>query len=272
LFSLFSVFNVSPLPFNDAILNKKAFEIFHSINGCLLNCNSILFSDKFFNVENNFLSKYFDIFSNKNEKLYKNNYFEMFNLEKNNIIINYSILPILFRFMLNQLVVTIYYDNYEIMEYTPNIFNNQNEITNEGHYYSSILYYYNQLIFYSKDDRTNSLENFWKIICNNFSYSYYHFPIDKKDDQQTYFYLDDHLKDLMIYNNTKPNLIYSCLINYLNERKPKDDNFDKNEIFLFIFFLKDIWNINFSSDYSFLYSYLIFYLQYFYSEEFFLLF
>ena len=263
LFSLFSVFNVSPLPYNNTILNKKVFEIFNSINGCLLNCNSILFSDRFFNVENNFLSKFFDIFSNKNEKLYKNIYFEMFNLEKNNIIINYSILPILFRFMLSKLVDSIFYNNYKSMEYTPNIFNDQNEITNEGHYYSSILYYYNQLIFYSKDDRTNSLENFLNIIFKNFTYSYDHFPIDNKNDENNnnyYFYLDDYLKDLMLNNNTKPNLIYSFLINYLNERKPKDNtkdnSFNKNEVFLLIFLLKDIWNINFSSDSSFLYQYL----------------
>ena len=48
LFSIFSIFNVSPLPFNSKILHSKVFTLYKYINGCLLNYNSILFSKEFF--------------------------------------------------------------------------------------------------------------------------------------------------------------------------------------------------------------------------------
>ena len=50
-----------------------------------------------------------------------------------------------------------------------------------------------------------------------------------------------------LYNNTKPSVIYSLLINYLHEQITKGYNVNENEIQLLIFLLEDIWNIKFSS-------------------------
>ena len=51
----------------------------------------------------------------------------------------------------------------------------------------------------------------------------------------------------MLYNNTKPNVIYSLLVNYLHEQITKGYNINGNEIHLLFFLLEDIWNIKFSS-------------------------
>ena len=236
---------------NDKLFNKKIFQVFNSIKGALLNSNSILFDSEFFNSKNNFNSKYFDIFSNDNKILFKNNFYKMFNLEGNNIIINYNILPVLFRFMLSTLIETIFKNSFEYLDFTPNIFAGNKKYNNKYcHYYSSILYFYNQLNFYCKEDRSNSLNLFWTKNCKNFSGLKYYFPLERKDNN-SYFLLNDYLKDLLLFNDIRPNIIYSFLINYLHEQKKGNFHVNKNDTFLLIFLLEDIWNIIFhSSDYK----------------------
>ena len=250
LFSLFSVFNVSPLPFYDTILNNRIFEIFNYINGCLLNCNSILFSKNFFNSEKRFNSKYFDIFSIENEKLYKNKDFIIFNLEGNNIIINYYIISILFRFMVTGLVNNIFNNYFYYKDFTPINFNHKGKTRNDAHFYSSILYYYSQLRFSCNDDRNISLKKCWTGICTSFRDLNFYFPSKKEKEKQNYFFLNDYLKDLLLYN-ANPNIFYSLIINYLHEQKTGGHNINENEINLFIFLLENIWNIKLSSfDYT----------------------
>ena len=97
LFSLFSVFYASPLPSNNYL-----FKIYDNINGCLINENSILFNTDYLKYN------YFEIFSKLHKLLFKNNSFQMFNLEGNNIIVNYNILSSLFRFMIKTLIESIF--------------------------------------------------------------------------------------------------------------------------------------------------------------------
>ena len=252
LFSLFSVFNVSPLPSHDKLFNIKIFQVFNSINGALLNCNSILFDSVFFNSKNKFNSKFFDIFSNDNKLLFENNFYKMLNLEGNNIIINYNTLPVLFRFMLSTLIEAIFKNSFEYLDFTPNIFAGNKKFNNKYcHYYSSILYYHNQLNFYCNDDRLNSLNLFWTINCKKFSGLRFKFPLERTAKDLNYFLLNDYLKDLLLFNDVRPNIIYSFLINYLHEQKKGNFHVNKNDTFLLIFLLEDIWNIIFhSSDYK----------------------
>ena len=247
LFSLFSIFNASPIPSLNKIYNKY-FQAFNYINGALLNCNSILFNSDFFISTSKFNSKYFDIFSKDNNCLFKDNYFEMFNLEGNNIIINYNILPILFRLILSKTIKNIFDNSYELLNYTPNIFSDENEkITKKSHKYSSILYYYNQLYFTCKEDRETSLDIFWTRQCRNFSGLRKYFPREKLDFELENFFLNDYLKDLMLFSNVKPNILFSFLINYLHEQKKGNYNINVYDSFLLIFILEDIWNIEFYS-------------------------
>ena len=240
LFSLFSIFNVSPIPVNDKLFDKKIFKIFNSINGCLLNINSFLFDLNDINKKYNYL---FDIFSSDNNEIYEQN-FQILNIEGNNIVINNNILSILFRLMLSSLVETFLDINFNDLEYTPNIFSDKNQLSINGHYYSSILYYYNQLYF-SIDEYNNSLDIFWSRICKNFSSISNFFPKIFNDKS---FILDYYLKDLLLYHNVKPNILYSFLTNYLHVQKKGNFSINKNDIFLLIFLLKDIWNIDFTSN------------------------
>ena len=143
------------------VIDNKKFQTYNSLNGCLLNINSILMNSDFFNADNYFNSQFFDIFSRKNNLLFDQNY-QMFNLEGNNIIINFNIISTLFRFMLSTLVQSIFSNSFNNLDFTPNIFSdNKFKIKQYSHYYSSILYYYNQLNFFCLNDRKISLNNFW---------------------------------------------------------------------------------------------------------------
>ena len=264
LFSLFSAYNVSPIPFNDKFLDKKIFKIFNSINGCLLNINSILFDlkdknkqnkdkkqnkdnkenkDNKKNKENN---DFFDIFSSDNFSIFEQN-FEILNIEGNNIVINYNVISTLFRLMLSSLVKTFFDINYDNLKFTPNIFSDENQLNLEGHYYSDILYYYDQLyLFYNESNKENSLFKFWNTISHRFSHIGNYFP---REDEDESFNIDYYFKDLLLYYNIKPNILYSFLINYLHiQNKGNNISNNENDIFLLIFLLKDIWNINFSSN------------------------
>ena len=248
LFSLYSVFNASPLPLYNEVLQIKILQIFNSINGCLLNCNSILFNSDFFRADNIFQSKYFDIFSKDNKDLFEQN-FQMFNLEGNNIIINYSILPILFRFMLSNLVVDIFNESYEYLDFTPNIFSIENlQLSKNSHFYSSILYYYNQLYFILNIQREFSLDYFWTNIAKYFSGIRFKFPFQKEEGNQlVYFYIDDYLKDLLLLNNVKPYILYSFLVNYIYKQKKGKFRINLKNINSLIFLMEEIWNIPFPS-------------------------
>ena len=203
LFSLFTVFNVTPIPSNNKILNllnNKNFQSFNSINGALLNCNSILLYSNFTNSNNKFKSKYFDIFYDGYKYLFSenNNKFEMFNSEGNNIIINYNILPTLFRLILSNTIMKIFENSYDSLAYTPNLFSDEVEyLKEESHYYSSILYFYNQLNFSCYD----SLSEFWTNLCKNFSNIRNYFPREKTNEEVEKFFLNDYLKDLMLFND-----------------------------------------------------------------------
>ena len=108
---MFSIFNVCPLPINDKLFDNKIFKIYNYINGCLINYNSILNSANFFNSKNNFQAKYFDIFSNDNNDIFEENYVKMFNIECNNILINYNTIATLFRLMLSEVIKIVSYLN-----------------------------------------------------------------------------------------------------------------------------------------------------------------
>ena len=253
LFSLFSIFNISPIPYNENILDKKNFKIYNYISVCLLNYNSILNSINFFNAEVSYNAKYFDIFSQKNNDIFTENYVKLFNIEGNNIIINYNIITILFRLILSGLI-QVSSDNFFKQLKQPKIFINNND-NYKIHNETSILFYYHCLNYYIKNNnnkngkfikRINSLEFFFDIINRNFSKSSYLFPIMKNKDNLAKFYLNDYFRDLMLFDKINYDLLYSFLINY--NRKNNNAN-----AYLLIFLLKEKWNIDFKckNDYSF---------------------
>ena len=244
LFSLFSIFNISPFPYNDKLLNNKIFLLYKNINGCLLNYNSILFSKNFFNERNKFKSKYFDIFSDKNDDIFEENYFQMFNLEGNNIIVNYNTIITLFRLILSKLIQIIFQNNF--IKNQPSLFHNYNT---HGSFYSSILFYYNNLNFYIKNNfysgnyesRDKSINIFLENIYNKVSNSSNSFPLNKNRYSKI-FELNDYLKELMLYDKVNYKILYSFLINYSN-LNDNNINFE-----LLIFILKEKWNINFKKN------------------------
>ena len=242
LFSLYAIFNISPIPCNNNVLNIKIFKIYDYINGCLLNCNSILKSNDFFSSKNTFNSKYFDIFSPSNNDLYKENYVNMFNVEGNNIIINYTIATTLFKLILSSIInitTNKFFNELEQSILYPSDNRNINNPIN-----SPILFFYHTLNFYFKlkkgknKDRIKSTEEFWRIINWNFFKSSFNFPFAKDDNNYFYFFFNDYLKDLMFYDKVNFEVLYSFLMNY---------NMKKNDynIYLLIFLLKEKWNIDF---------------------------
>ena len=243
LFSLFSVFNLFPFPFNDKILNKNVFKLYNYINGCLLNYNSILYSNNFFNVESKFQARDFDIFSDGNNDIFTENYMKIFNIEGNNIIINYNIATTLFRLILTGLIqisTEKFFKELESSTSSFNIFEN-NEISKD----SAILFYYNCLNFYfikNKDEpRKNSATNFIEIINSNFYYSSFLFPKMKNENDYAKFFLNDYLKCLLLCDKLDYNVLYSFLLNI--DRKRNNVNFN-----LLIFLLKEKWNISFQNE------------------------
>ena len=248
LFSLFSIFNVSPIPCDFKLLDKNIFKIYKYINGCLLNYNSILNSTYFFN-ENNSFSSYFDIFSKENMDIFKDNYIKMFNIEGNNIIINYSIIPIIFRLILSRLVkiiTTDFFIEFNKSNQSNSFINGINDLDKSHN--SSILFYYNCLNFDIKtikgekenfQKRQNSLDYFFNIINKNFSHFNFHFPsMQKEENNYHHFYLNDYFKDIMLYNKVDYEVLYSFLMNY--NQKSNNSN-----CYLLIFLLKEKWNIDF---------------------------
>ena len=208
-----------------------------------MNYNTILNNKKFFNEENEFETKYFDIFSNENKDIFKNNYKIVFNIEGNNIIINYNIASTLFRLLLSKLVFTNFNYNYKnIIE--PSIFpNNDNKVINNP-YYSSILFYYNCLNFYINGiTRENSFNNLFENLFSNFWRSNYYFPKMKEEKKETLFYLNDYFLDLMLFDKIDYTILYSFLIGYSQYNK-----INYNNVFLLIFYLKEKWNIDFECE------------------------
>ena len=243
LFSLFSVFNIFPFPFNDKILNKNVFKLYNYINGCLLNYNSILYSNNFFNVESKFQARDFDIYSDGNNDIFTENYMKIFNIEGNNIIINYNIATTLFRLILTGLIqisTEKFFKELESSTSSFNIFEN-NEISKD----SAILFYYNCLNFYfikNKDEpRKNSATNFIEIINSNFYHSSFLFPKMKNENNYAKFFLNDYLKCLLLCDKLDYNVLYSFLLNI--DRKRNNVNFN-----LLIFLLKEKWNISFQNE------------------------
>ena len=157
LFSIFSVFYVSPIPSNNYL-----FKIYDNINGCIINENSLLFNTAF--LKHNFL----EIFSKADKSLNKNNSFQMFNLEGNNIIINYNILSSLFRFMITTLIDSIFNNSKEELDQTPKIYYRFNNIPKDGHYYSSISFYHKQLICDLYFDNIIKNNSFWEALDRAF--------------------------------------------------------------------------------------------------------
>ena len=157
LFSIFSVFYVSPIPSNNYL-----FKIYDNINGCIINENSLLFNTAF--LKHNFL----EIFSKADKSLNKNNSFQMFNLEGNNIIINYNILSSLFRFMITTLIDSIFNNSKEELDQTPKIYYRFNNIPKDGHYYSSISFYHKQLICDLYFDNIIKNNSFWEALGRAF--------------------------------------------------------------------------------------------------------
>ena len=245
LFSLFSIFNISPFPYNDKILDKKIFNIYNYINGCVLNKFSILNTG-------NFIIKNYNIFSEENQRFIK-----MFDIEENNIIIKYDLIIVVFRFIISKLVTIIFQKYFSRIILFPTIYSNNNERFNS--LYSSILYYYNNLSYYitikeidaGDDDigtntkiiKYNSLNKFIQLLYKNF-YNYTNrFPMIKKCNSID-FYLNDYLNDLMLFNNIDYNVLYSFLINHDNKKS-------NNNIYLLIFLLKEKWNIDYNNDYNY---------------------
>ena len=173
----------------------------------------------------------------------------MFNIEGNNIIINYNIIVTLFRFILTKFIQIAFSRIIKNLQYS--ILSNYINIY--GPYYSSFLYYYNNLNFVmrvinnnNKAKREKSINIFWNNICRNFSKSSYFFPLTKNKNELKVFFLNDYLKELMIYDKINYKILYSFLINYF----PKKNNYNS---YLLVFLLKEKWNIDFkfNKDYSF---------------------
>ena len=249
LFSLFSVFNVSPFPIDEKLIDKKVFKLYNYINGCLINFNSILNSDNFFNSENKFGARFFDIFSTNNNDIFEENHFKMFNIEGNNILINYNTITTLFRLILSKIIELSSFhffsemDNYLL---TPeDIFYNKDPKD------TSILFYYHCLNYYIKTKdgkRVKSMDEFFEIINRPFSKANYSFPFMKEFEKYYFFYLNDYFKDLMFHNEANYEILYSFLMNY--DYKLKKNNYNA---YLLIFLLKEKWNVDFKfkKDYSF---------------------
>jgi len=238
LFSLFSVFYASPIPSNNYL-----FKIYDNINGCIINEKSILFNTAF--LKHNF----FEIFTKADKSLYKNNSFQMFNLEGNNIIINYNILSSLFRFMTTTLIDSIFNNSKEEFEKTPKIYNRFDDFPQDGHYYSSITFYHKQLIYELHFD--NIIENnnsFWEALGKalQFPFIINYFPTYTKKNE-AFDYLNNFLKNLIIYKNVKPNTLYSVLINYFHKQEETNHLINIKDSNLLIFLLMDIWNISLDS-------------------------
>ena len=66
----------------------------------------------------------------------------------------------------------------------------------------------------------------------------YYFPREKDEKESKYFFLNDYLKDLMLYNNVRPNILYSFLINYLHVQKKGGFTINKTDTYLLIFFFR----------------------------------
>ena len=237
LFSLFSAFYASPLPSNNYL-----FKIYDNINGCLINENSILFNTDYLKYN------YFEIFSKLHKLLFKNNSFQMFNLEGNNIIVNYNILSSLFRFMIKTLIESIFNNSKGILDKTPNIYNRFYNIPEDGHYYSSILFYQNQFYELYIDNIIKN-DSFWEALGKalDIPFIFNYFPALTKKNE-AFNYLNNYLKNLIIYKNVKPNTLYSVLINYFHKQKETNHSINKNDSNLLIFLLIDIWNISLDSN------------------------
>ena len=234
LFSFFSIFNISPFPYNDKYLNKNIFNIYNYINGCLLNNYSILNNNK------SLFEVYLDIFSDKNIKSIR-----IFNIESNNLIINFKIIMNITRLIISKLANIIFNIYFKEKLKLPTIYDINNNKNTLGSLYSSILYYYNNLnffILYDEDKKYKgiSVNNFYNALYNNFRSYSYHFPLMKEDKNYKFFYLNDYLNDLMIFNDVDYNVLYSFLINNYNR-----SNYN---IYLLIFLLKEKWNIYFEYD------------------------
>ena len=118
------------------------------------------------------------------------------------------------------------------------------KITENGHLFSSILYFYNQLNFYYNNSFKYFLDVFWENISKNFNDTHKFFPREKTINQKFHFHLNDYLKDLMLYDNIQLDVLYSFLINYLNINKKNYYIFDVD---LLIFLLEEIWDFNYSN-------------------------
>ena len=164
----------------------------------------------------------------------------MFNIEGNNIIVNYNTIIILFKFLISDLAIKLFKINLKTLDSNIN-----------KHFYSSILYYYNNLkclVKYNnkKRKRELSVNIFWDNIRTNFLKSRYYFPLMKNEKQTYFFFLNDYIKDLMIYDKVDYTPLYSFLVNFI----PKNNNYNA---YLLIFLLKEKWNIDFEfkPNYSF---------------------
>ena len=122
--------------------------------------------------------------------------------------------------MINTLVDSIYENSYDTLNYTANIFNESNEskfILNDSQYYSSILFYYSQLYF----DSDHHINFFWEQLGKSFSFIFIinYFPINTQKNWAL-DYLNQYLKDLMLYKYVKPNTLYSLLlIIFINKKQ-----------------------------------------------------
>ena len=143
--------------------------------------------------------------------------------------------------MLSSFIAKIFKSCFDRLDYSITSSN----IISFGPYYSSLLYYYNNIYlsyFINSNDpkkgRKSSINHFLEKVYKNFSISKCHFPLNKREKELKKFFLNDYLKELMLNKEINYKVLYSFLVNCF----PKKDD---NNAYLLIFLLKEKWNINF---------------------------
>ena len=230
LFSLFNSFYSTPIP------NFEIFKCFQSINGCLLNKDSPLFKNYYFQDE------------------FSNNYNSCMNIDENelslnygnNLFIDYNILCDRFKFMLCNLVINIMRNvkkNYLIKRnYYGRKFISGKSLTKEYSKISSILYYYTQLNYYPTTKNKMRTILYWENVNRKFSKYKNYFPSDRDENKFANFYLEYYLIDLFVYDNIEPDVLISFIYDYYMIQKEIQLKLNKDQILLLLFIIKERWS------------------------------
>ena len=189
IFSLFNIFCICPIP------NLPIFNLYESCNCCLLNKNSILFSQ--------FLEgTYLDIFSENNDFIYAQNrkIMTIFDSNGNNILISNDILYQVFMLLLSKYLNITYEKNKSILQIPKDPFNLNYKYSSKETFFFEIIYYLNILNY--------------KIIINERN-------ISNEEEQDIYISSDKFKKSLLdkcldAFNGFKTYYPYNYDVNNLH--------------------------------------------------------